>query len=265
MEVKSLRTAGHREEAPAEKAGSVAATLAILRLLATCGRPVGVNTIARDLSLAPSSCFKILKQLQRADFVDFDAESKCYSLGTGAIDLARRALDPIQAFALVRPRLEQVAERLAIAIGFWRGISRSRIVLAGFVEGNSLMRIHMSVGQRLPRLMGAVGRAIAAKLELSDADLRAEFELLRWQSPPDFDEYVEQVRQARRRGFAVDCDHFASGVTSVAVAIHDRVGSVSYGMSGIMFSGQCDGQSIARVGAELVEVAEWASSRLIAE
>lgn len=265
MEVKSLRVAGHIEEAPAEKIGSVAATLAILRLLATCGRPVGVNTIARDLALAPSSCFKILKQLRRSDFVDFDERSKCYSLGTGAIDLARRALDPMQAFALVRPRLEQVAERLPVAIGFWRGISRSRIVLAGFVEGNSLMRIHMSVGQRVPRLMGAVGRAIAARLELSEADLRAEFALLRWQSPPDFEEYVAEVRQARRRGFAVDRDHFANGVTTVAVAIHDPVGAVSYGMSGIMFSGQCDEHSIAKVGEELVDVAEWASSRLIAE
>lgn len=265
MEVKTLRAARHLEEAPAERGGSVAATLAILRLLATCGRPVGVNTIARDLSLAPSSCFKILKQLQRADFVDFDEGTKVYSLGTGAIDLARRALDPMQAFSLVRPRLEQVAEKLAVAIGFWRGISRSRIVLAGFVEGSSLMRIHMSVGQRLPRLMGAVGRAIAAELELSDADLRAEFALLRWQSPPDFEQYVAEVLQARRRGFAVDRDNFASGVTSVAVAIHDRVGAVSYGMSGIMFSGQCNEQSIAGVGAELVDVAEWASSRLIAE
>lgn len=265
MEVKSLRAAGHPEEAPAKNSSSVSATLAILRLLASCGRPVGVNTIARDLSLAPSSCFKILKQLERADFVDFDARTKCYTLGGGAIELARRALDPMHVFSLVRPRLEQVAEKLAIAIGFWRGISRRRIVLAGFVEGSNPMRIHMSVGQRLPMLMGAVGRAIAAKLELSDAELRAEFALLRWQSPPDFEQYVAHVLQARRRGFAVDRDNFASGVTSVAVAIHDAVGGVTYGMSGIMFSGQCDEESIARVGVELVDLAEWASSRLIAE
>ncbi|MDY6945498.1 MAG: IclR family transcriptional regulator [Pseudomonadota bacterium] len=253
-----------RNEANVAKPGSVAATLAILRLLAKCDGPVGVNTIARELTLAPSSCFKILKQLQRADFVDFDERSKCYSLGVGAIELARRALDPNKAFSIIRPRLDQVADQFAVAIGFWRGISHSRIVLAGFVEGNSPMRIHMSVGQRLPMLMGAVGRAIAANLGLGEMELRREFGRLRWQSQPKFEDYVAQVEEARRRGFAVDRDNFATGVTTVAVAIHDSVGAVSYGLSGIMFSGQCDEESIVRVGEALVDVAAWAASRLTA-
>lgn len=266
MEVKSLRTTERRSESQAEnKPGSIASTLAILRLLATCGRPVGVNTIARDLSLAPSSCYKFLKQLQRADFVDFDVETKCYTLGVGAIELARHALDPARAFSIVRPRLEEVAERRAVAIGFWRRTSRSRIVLAGFVQGSSPLSIHMSVGQRVPMLIGGVGRAIAARLELSEEELRREFARLRWQSPPTFEQYVRQIQEARRRGYAVDRDNFAASVTTVAAAIPDLNGGVTYGMSGIMFSGQCDDESIARTGAELVEVAEWASSRLAAD
>lgn len=265
MEVKSIRTTATRSESQAEnKPGSIASALAILRLLATCGRPIGVNTIARDLSLAPSSCFKFLKQLQRADFVDFDEKTKCYTLGVGAIELARQALDPARAFSIVRPRLEEVAERRAIAIGFWRRTSRSRIMLAGFVQGSSPLSLHMSVGQRVPMLIGAVGRAIAARLELSEEQLRDEFARLRWQAPPKFEQYVSQVREAGRRGFGVDRDNFAAGVTTVASAIPDLSGGVTYGMSGIMLSGQCDDEAIARTGAELVEVAEWAASRLAA-
>lgn len=254
--VKASGATEQRPEPSAEKVGSVGATLAILHLLARCSRPVGVNTIARDLALAPSSCYKILKQLQRADFVDFDELTKSYTLGAGTIELARHALDPMRAFSSVRPRLEEIADRLAIAIGFWRRISRSRIVLAAFVEGSSPMRIHMSVGQRLPMLMGAVGRAIAAGLELSEIELRREFERLRWQLPPTFEQYLAQVREARHRGFAVDRDNFASGVTTVAVAVHH------YGVSAIMFSGQSDEESIARVGAELADFVSWASARL---
>jgi DNA-binding IclR family transcriptional regulator len=248
--------AEQRSAPPADKLGIVGSTVAIMRLLASRSRPLGVNTIARDLSLAPSSCYKILKQLQSVNFVDFDARTKCYSLGVGVIELARRALDPIRAFSIVRPRLEDIADRLPVAIGFWRRASGSRIVLAGFVEGSSPLRIHMSVGQRLPMLMGAVGRAIAARLDLSDVELRREFGRLRWQSAPPFEQYVAQVREAGKRGFAVDRDNFASGVTSVAVAVSD------YGMSGIMLSGQCDEDFIEAVGAELVEVAGWAASRL---
>jgi DNA-binding IclR family transcriptional regulator len=256
MVVNTLGVAKQRSQAPADKPGIVGSAVAVLRLLASRSEPVGVNTIARDLSMPPSSCFKILKQLQRSDFVDFDERTKCYSLGVGVIDLARRALDPLRAFSIVRPRLEAIADRRAAAVGFWRRTSGSRIVLAGFVEGSSPLRIHMSVGQRLPMLMGAVGRAIAARLQLSDEELRREFARLRWQSPPAFEQYMAEVRQVRERGFAVDRDNFASGVTSVAVAVHD------YGMSGILLSGQCAEGFIEAIGTELVEVANWASSRL---
>jgi DNA-binding IclR family transcriptional regulator len=264
LEVKPYPAQARREAPPPEKAGSVAATVALLRLLGSSGRPLGVNAIARDLSLAPSSCFKILKQLQRYDFVDFDVLTKCYTLGSGAIELARRALDPTQAFSLVRERLEQVAESGALAIGFWRAIRQSRLMLAGFVEGSTPMRIHMSVGQRVPMLVGAVGRAAAAKLQFSEAKLRTEFAQLRWQAAPDFNAYVAQVHEARRCGYAVDRDNFAAGVTTVAVAIPSADGAVSYGISGIMFSGRCDEPMIAKIGADLVEVADWAASRLVA-
>ncbi|MET0375255.1 MAG: IclR family transcriptional regulator C-terminal domain-containing protein [Rhizorhabdus sp.] len=250
--------------AAAAKPSVVATTVAILRLLASTDRPLGVNAIARELALAPSSCFKILKHLQAEEFVDFDPTTKAYSLGSGAIGLARHALDPLKAFSTVRPRLEQTAKSYSMAIGFWRRIRGARIVLAGFVEGDSLMRIHMSVGQRLPMLMGAVGRAIAGKLCIPEQDLREEFSRLRWQAPLTFEEYFAQVCEAREQGFAVDRDNFATGVTTVAVAIRDANGAVSYGLSGILFSGQHAADSIARVGQDLIGLADWASSRLIA-
>jgi len=245
------------------KGGAMVPMLSILRLLASADSPLGVNAIARELSLAPSSCHKFLKQLHAEEFVDFDELTKRYSLGSGAIALARRALDPDQAYSIVRPRLEKAAQRFTIAGGFWRVIPQERIVLAGFVENGSAMRIRMSIGQRLPRLMGGVGRAIAAKLDLSDVELRAEFDSLRWQMPLSFEAYKAQVEEARERGFAIDYSHFAPGVVSVGAAIQDSSGAVRYGLSGIMFSGQHDEKTINRVGAELVAVADWASQRLI--
>ncbi len=251
-------------EPVAGKAGNVTSTLAILRFLAEADRPMGVNAIARELAMAPSSCFKILKQLQMADFADFDEQTKNYALGSGAIMLARRALDPQQAFPIAYPRLQQVVSRFPIAIGFWRCLPRARIVLAGFVEGNSAMRIHMSVGQRLPMLMGAVGRAIAAKLDQSEQDLHAAFTPLKWQTPVMFEDYVADVDEARLHGYAVDRGTFASGVTSVAVAIGPPGGPIGYGVSGIMFaSAETDGL-IDEIGAELMDVADWAAARLMA-
>src|SRR3546814_13633449 len=51
-----------------------------------------------------------------------------------------------------------------------------RSVLAGYAEGSNQMRIHMSVGSRVPILVGAVGRATAARLNLTIEELKEGFE-----------------------------------------------------------------------------------------
>lgn len=241
----------------------VAPVLAILRLVAEAEQPMGVNAIARELAIAPSSCFKILKQLQTENFVEFNERTKAYSIGYGAIQLARRALDPLHAFPTLRPRLVEIGERFSVAIGFWRRTSRSRIVLAGYIEGSSPLRIHMSVGQRVPLLVGGVGRAFAARLGLSEAELRQEFALLRWQSPISFEEYLAQVEEARRRGYAIDRNNFASGVTVVASALCDARSSIGYGVSAIMFSGQHDADAERAIGEMLTSATDWAAPLLV--
>ena len=104
------------------RVGSVTSTIAILRLLATVDQPIGVNAIARRLELTPSSCFNILKTLVEEDFVNCDPETKAYSLGGGVIAIARRALDPAEAFELVRARAEDSAADASARAATRRGL-----------------------------------------------------------------------------------------------------------------------------------------------
>jgi DNA-binding IclR family transcriptional regulator len=248
---------------PPVKSGAVRSAMAVLRLLADTDRPLGVNAIARELSIAPSSCFKILKALLVDDFVEIDAKTKSYSLGAGAISIARRALDPSQAFATVRSRLEETAQAHAIAIGLWRILPKSRMVLIGFAEGGNQMRIHMSIGQRLPIFVGALGRAIAAHLNLSAEKLKQNFDKLHWQTPLLFWEYAAQVELAKRLGFGLDEGYFATGVNTVAVTIVDKAGLIRNGLSGIMFNGQHDQKTIERIAREMIVLGQWAAARLV--
>jgi DNA-binding IclR family transcriptional regulator len=247
------------------KRGAVASVASILRLLAVTDEPMGVNSIARAVSMAPSSCFKMMKALVSQDFASIDEHSKRYSLGSGAIAVAHRALDPSQAYATVRSRLEECAQTHSIAIGLWRVLPRSRMVLIGFAEGESQMRIHMPIGQRLPIYVGAVGRAIAARMNPSSQELKESFDTLRWQRPLSFREYVAQVEQAKRFGYGLDAGYFAPGVSTVAVAIVDTVGQVRYGLSGIMFSGQFDYKMTDKIGRQMIELSKWAAGRLVAQ
>lgn len=251
------------EVARREKASTVTYAMSILRLLADQDNALGVNAIARELSLAPSTCFKILKSLVAEDFVEIDPTTKGYTLGTGAIMVARRALDPARAFVTVRSRLDEMAQTYSIAVGMWRMISHSRMVLAGFSEGMNQMRIHMSIGNRLPMLMGAVGRAIAADMDLSEKELKEGFDTLRWQVPISFERYREQVQLAKINGYGYDEGNFSPGVNTVAVTIRDEAGIIRYGLSAIMFNGQHGSETVEDIGRDLKALAKWASARLV--
>ena len=126
------------------------------------------------------------------------------------------------------------------------------------------MRIHMSLGQRLPMLVGGVGRAFAAKLGLTETELRQEFASLRWQSPISVEDSLSQVEDARHRGYAVDRNTFAAGVTVIASVLCDARSSVGYGVSAIMFSGQHDVDSETAIGEMLTRATEWAAPLLVA-
>lgn len=244
------------------RVGSVAATIAILRLLASVDQPLGVNAIARRLELTPSSCFNILKTLVDEDFVNFDAATKAYSLGGGVIAIARRALDPASAFELVRSRAEDFAERRSVTVGLWRVIRRQRIMLVGYAAGATSMRIHLTVGQRLPLLMGAVGRCIAAVEHLDDATLERHFAELRWQDPLPLAEYRAEVEETRRNGWGLDQGHFIRGVTTMAVPVINAAGTVSNCISATMFTGQYPPKAFPEIAAELKDMADWAAHRL---
>jgi DNA-binding IclR family transcriptional regulator len=249
----------------APRRGAVASVAAILRLLAATDEPLGVNSIARAVSMAPSSCFKMMKALVAQDFASIDDHSKKYSLGSGAIAIAQRALDPSQAYAIIRSRLEESAQTHSMAIGLWRILPRSRMALIGFAEGDGQMRIHMAIGQRLPMYVGAVGRAIAARMNPSPHALKESFEKLRWQTPLSFRDYAAQVEQARRLGYGIDTGHFARGVSTVAVVIVDKFGDIRYGLSGIMFSGQHDYRMMDKIGRHMLDLSQWATGRLISQ
>jgi len=237
--------------APA-KLNTIGQTLAVLRFLAAAPRAMGVNAIAREIGMPPSSCFKILKHLYEDGFAEFDHSTKSYSLGGGAVMLARRALDPENTFAFIRPSLVRFASAHDVSVGFWRRIDRDRIVLAGFLESPNPMRIHMSVGQRLPLYIGAVGRAFAGDMDLSDDAIAKELDGLRWRSPPRVADYCEQVREYRRLGYAIDHDNFSPGITTVATLLDDPKGGRGYGLSAIRLSGQTSDRDIRQIGEALV-------------
>jgi len=245
------------------RVGSVAAAVAILRYLALHPEGAGVVPLARSLGLSPSSCFNVVRTLASEHFVEFDPRTKIYSLGIGAHVIGRAALDPRGAFQAVKPRLEAVADKFGVTVALLGLRRNDQFVIIGFCDSASATtKIHLTIGQRLPLLTGAVGRCAAVAFALDDASLERTLTKVKWAARPQLSEYKASLDFYRSRGWAIDSDNFLMGVTTIASSVFDQKGRLQFCVSCTMFSSHHPDVEIGAIGDAVAREARWLSSHL---
>lgn len=233
--------------------GAVVHAIRILQHLAAAPAPQGVAAVARATGISPSTCFNILRTMSRARFVGFREADKTYRLGLGVAELAIGMIGTSH-LDLIRPEIERLALNHRMLIALWRVTEDGHIVVLDRAFGADMVRVDMRVGSRLPSLIGAVGRCVAARLHLPQAELRRRFTTLRWQNAPSFETYEQEVATAGVEGWAKDVGRLYRGITTVGAVIDDQHGQPRFGISGIAIQGQHTMEDIDRLGHELREV-----------
>ncbi|MBU0724041.1 MAG: IclR family transcriptional regulator [Alphaproteobacteria bacterium] len=241
--------------------GAVVHAMRILQHLASAPAPQGVATIARETRISPSTCFSILRTMTRARFVSFRETDKTYSLGLAVAELSIGMIGSSY-LDLIRPEIERLALNHGMLIALWRITEDGHIVVLDRAYGEHMVRVDMRIGSRLPALIGAVGRCVAARLELPAAELRRRFTTLRWQNAPNFEDYEAEVAQTAIDGWAKDVGRLYRGITTVASVIADQNGHPRFGISGIAIQGQHTPEQIDRLGLELRAVGEYVGRSL---
>jgi len=248
------RTGGKTSDAamPAGKAvGAVVSALDVLRYLGAQRTAVSGAQVARTLKLNPSTCFNILKTLVVERMVHFDEAGKTYRLGLGMVELAGNALEQVGSLRQIHPELERLAAAWRMSMTAWLRVSDTRVMLIDRAQASSTIQIHMRIGHRLPLLVGALGRCMAAHANLSDEELKRQYAEIRQDHPVPFERFLMEVAEARQAGFAVDRDGFERGITTVSSVVLDADDHPFLAISAIGLTAQCAEETIAIVGAEL--------------
>jgi DNA-binding IclR family transcriptional regulator len=233
-----------------------------LRFINHAAEPAGVSQIAQALRINPSTCFNILKTLVHERLLVFDPTSKRYSLGLGIVELAHGVLNTGYV-PYIHPYLERISTAFDVTALLWQDAGQNRFVLVDKAESSRALRVQITIGQRFPALIGAFGRCVAAQRGIGKDELRTMFAELRWQNPPTFDDYWQQVEEARRNGYAIDQGNFNTGVTTVAAAIVDQAGAPVMAISTIALSSQLPEIDIAALAREVKAAAREISGAVI--
>ncbi|EPX77106.1 IclR family transcriptional regulator [Litoreibacter arenae] len=226
----------------------------ILRLLVSSGRPMGATTIARETGLNVSSAFNILRTLAHERLISFDATDKTYAPGMGLLEFVTPLLGANPA-ELIRPLLNDIAQRHQVMIALWQITETDRVVLIDRFTPERVVQAVISRNSRLPVFSGAIGRCYAAAMGLDKAQTRAGYEAVRWQSEPGFDAYWQDVQTARETRTAFDHGQLFRGLEIVASLARDADGTPRFGMSSITITGQHDAESLKAVAVSLADAA----------
>ena len=238
---------------PPKLVGAVTQSFRILRTLSQSREPLGVTALARKAGVNPSTAFNILRTLVAEDAVAFDALSKTYVLGSGLLKIFGPSLNR-HLIEDIKSELQSIADESSCLVGLWES-SDGKMVLTDRAVSNMPMRLDMQVHQRLPAFAGAVGRAFAARMEMSDAKLAAGFEQLRWAGKIDAATYISEVREAEENGYAIDDEALHPGVVTVASVISDEDGNVTHGLTASDIAHRLDRDRLHEVGRRLEELA----------
>lgn len=255
--------ASHRVRAPIRErqVPAVERAIAILRLLARSEIPLGVQAIARELGLVPSTCLHILRVLVAQELAGFDPDTKRYRLDAGILSIARGVLGRTSFSQLVQPALDRIAKDHGVATNAVRvtGLAHGTVVAISYAA--QPFHIHVGVGSRFPALVSVTGRCIAAFGNHDWDDIEEAFFAVRWDRPPSLRAWQNEVEEARGKGYAVDPGNYISGVTIVGAPVMNR-DRVSHVIVGIGLTEQLKPSSLARLGKDLAAAARATSERL---
>ncbi len=217
----------------ASKAPAISRAAAILRLLGKRDAPLGVQAIARELGMVPSTCLHVLRALVAEEFVSFDPDTKRYSLEAGVLTLARHWLRRNRFNDLAQPLLDRLSGAYDVTMLGVHIVGLDHIIVVATSQTGQNFQLSAQIGSRFPALISATGRCIAAFGEHSEAELRARFKTLRWDDAPTFEQWKSQVGETRGQGFAVDAGNYIAGVTVIAAPVWRTRAKLSHALVGI--------------------------------
>jgi IclR family transcriptional regulator, acetate operon repressor len=244
---------------------SVARALRLVEIVAA-GPPGGLSLsqLARALGASKSSTLALARTLMAFGYLRGAQPGPGYALGVGLIRLGDIVGRQLSIADLCRPRLEDLAQATkmttAVAIS-----DEGYPVFVDRVVGPSDERFPALLGQREPPHASAAGKAILAAMD-EDGIRRmcAEAGLAprTGRTITDIDTLLDDLAEARRRGYAVTDEEYVEGMVGLAAAFSGRDGSSAGAVSMTGSKSDLPGWRVDEIGRAVRRAADDVSIML---
>jgi DNA-binding IclR family transcriptional regulator len=206
---------------------SIERAAAVLRLLGSTDRPLGIIEIAAALDLPRPTAHGIVRTLREVGFVDQDQGTSRYALGPALRELGSGGWDRHDLRAQAMNWADSLAGSTGLAVHLGVAAERAvRLVHHVFRPDGSAQRIR--TGEQQPLHATALGKCLLAFAPVATPPAR-DLDLQRWtgRTCVSVAALEAHLGTARRRGWASDTGEYEPGVGGAAAPLRASGGIVA--------------------------------------
>lgn len=234
---------------------SVGRAFKIIELLCEKGE-LGITELSSLSGLNKTTVFRFLSTLSALGYVRKRSASEKYALTLKFLRLSADMLSKIDIRRYARTFLEQIPKITGETAHLVERSGNDIVYIDKFESAANSVSMVSRVGLSLPMVYTAVGKAIMARL--SDGEIRqiwdsSDVEAKTERTITDFNQFMREIGEVRKNGYAADREENERGVCCVAAAVPDIYGEYRYAFSVSAPSSRMNDENISKIGALVIE------------
>jgi len=224
----------------------------IMRALQRKG-PLSFPGILKETGLSKSTCFSLLRTMTKAKLIELDSERRVYRLGIALVELGASASDQLSYLRIVKRHLAHLASDIVATFVIYRRLDQEHVSIVDKLERLHQIRVSIPVGTVVPIQGGSFGRCFMAYDDHRSVDevLSGGLRAFTDRSVSDPAVFREELVRVRERGWAVDREGFALGVSTVAAPVFAVDGTVVLVIGAVAIASVLDEDKEAAWGGRL--------------
>ncbi len=244
---------------------SVDRALGLLEALAEAGGEAALTELSRRTQLNVSTCHHLLSTLVNWGYVAKVPGRRSYALGARVLYLGQACLRQVDLPRRAEHHIDRInavtGETVHLAV-----LQSDNIVTLMKRDARHAVRVETgALGRSDAPHATATGKAMLAWLtEDHIRRILSGLEMRRFtdRTITDFSAFIEELRQVRRNGYAMDREEFQPGVICIGSAIRDHAGAVVGAISASMPAMRASDEHVALVRNEIMTATAALSAEL---
>jgi DNA-binding IclR family transcriptional regulator len=194
---------------------------------------LGVTELSYRLNLHKNKVFRLLATLETKGYIEQNKATENYRLSLKSLELGQTFIKQLGLVRPLKPVLKEIVKECN-EMAYVGIIRQNSVVCLDVEESNQAVKVTNHVGLRLPIHCTAIGKAQIAystEEELEKLGILDNMERFTPNTIVNKVEFIKQIKEVARRGYALDNEEYNPGVKCVAVPIRDYTGRVVGGIS----------------------------------